>query len=843
MSPTLKPQAPEQRTNAPDAFPRGRHGAVLEPTKGKGVEKLQLKVGGMSCSFCVATMTKALERAEGVHRASVNLAHEEALIEYEPARVSPRQLKKLIIDLGYTVRDPRKVLTFEEEHAMMLAERNNLLVAAGFTVIAQTMMILMWTGAVRHPQSVPLLPLLMPLLAFGTVFGPGWHILLMAWASLRRGILNQHVLLEFGAFAGLAGGILGYFSPTFPIADFFGVSVFITTYHLLSGYVSLRVRTRSSQAVRKLLSLVPPTARLVRDGREEEIPLEQIRVGDLVRVRPGESIPVDGEVAEGTSAVNESLVTGEPIPQEKRPGDAVIGGSVNQTGSLLVRVTKVGEESFLQQVARSVEEARALKPGILALVDRVLKIYVPGVLVAAGLAFVIWTLGAWAVTGSPNWARSIFAVLAVLVMGYPCALGMASPLAMIRGGGMAAERGVLMRSAEAFQVLKDIRKVVLDKTGTITRGKPAVTDIRPESGHSRQDILKFAAAAERLSEHPLAGAIVASAEAQQISVSKAGDFQATPGMGVSATVEGHRVLIGKPQFLIAEQVDVASGKDSIDEISRRGNTVVALAIDGEFAGLIGIADQIKPDAREAIRQIRAGGLDPLMLTGDNSRTTQAVAQEVGISEFRAEVLPQDKAAVILELQNQGYRVAMVGDGINDAPALMQADVGIAIGAGTDIAIESADVVLVGERLSAVLDAWTIGKSSYKKTVQNLSLAFAFNGIGVPFAVTGLLHPVWAMVAMIASVTTILTNSFGGRLLPRRRVAPEAQLILRVANMHCDQCMTAIKRAVGKLKGVEDVAGDLSKQVVTVTYREGEAEPDGIREAIIEQGFQLTDEAA
>ncbi|TAM83380.1 MAG: heavy metal translocating P-type ATPase [Acidobacteria bacterium] len=841
MSPDLIPQAPQHRSNVPDAFAPGRS-AAIEPGISRGVEKLQLKVGGMSCSFCVASMTKALERAEGVRRASVNLAHEEALVEYEPSRMSARELKKIIIDLGYTVRDPRKVLTFEEEHAMMLGERNNLLVAAGFTAIALTMMILMWTGVVRNPQSVPLLPLLMPLLAFGTVFGPGWHILLMAWASLRRGILNQHVLLELGAFAGLAGGILGYFSPTFPIADFFGVSVFITTYHLLSGYVSMRVRTRSSQAVRKLLSLVPPTARLVRDGKEEEIPLELIRVGDLVRVRPGESIPVDGEVAEGASGVNESLVTGEPIPREKKPGDEVIGGSINQTGALLVRVTNVGEESFLQQVARSVEEAHALKPGILALVDRVLAIYVPAVLGAAGLALVIWTLGAWAVTGSPNWTRAILAVLAVLVMGYPCALGMASPLAMIRGGGMAAERGVLMRSGEAFQVLKDIQKVALDKTGTITRGEPAVTDIRAEPGHSREDILRFAAAAERASEHPLARVIVASAQSEQISVPDAGAFQATPGMGVSATVEGHRVLVGKAQFLTAEQVDVASGKDSIDEMSRRGNTVVALAIDGIFAGLIGIADQIKPDARAAIRQMRAAGIEPLMLTGDNRRTAEAVAQEVGISEFRAEVLPQDKAAVILGLQDQGFKVAMVGDGINDAPALMQADVGIAIGAGTDIAIESADVVLIGERLSAVVDAYSIGKSSYRKTVQNLSLAFAFNGIGVPFAVTGMLHPVWAMVAMIASVTTILTNSFAGRLLPGHRAGREAQLTLKVGNMHCGHCMAAMRTAVAKRRGIEDVAGDLSKKVVTVTYREGEAEPDGIREAIIEQGFQLTDEA-
>ncbi|MFP5211659.1 MAG: heavy metal translocating P-type ATPase [Acidobacteriota bacterium] len=805
--------------------------------RGSGIEKLQLKVGGMSCSFCVASMTKALERTEGVRRASVNLAHEEALIEYEPAKVSPMQLKKLIIDLGYTVRDPRKVLTFEEEQEVMLGERRNFLIAAGFAVIAIAMMSLMWAGVVSNPPPKPL-PILMPFLALATIFGPGWHILQMALASLRRGILNQHVLLEFGAFAGLIGGVLGYFSSSFPIADFFAVSVFITTYHLLSGFVSLRVRTRSSQAVRKLLSLVPPAARVVRDGTEEELPLEQVRPGDTVRVRPGESIPVDGEVIDGSSGVNESLVTGESMPQAKKAGDEVIGGSMNQTGTLLVRVTKVGEDSFLHQIARSVEEARALKPGILALVDRVLATYVPTVLGAAFLAFTVWTLGAWLVTGSPDWTRAIFAVLAVLVMGYPCALGMASPLAMIRGGGMAAEHGVLMRSAEAFQILKDVRKVILDKTGTITRGEPSVTDIQPASDWSNDEILRLAAASERASEHPLAQAILASAAAQHLSIPSASDFQATPGMGVAAIVEGHRVLIGKPQFLKEGHIEIASAIEQVEVMSAKGDTVVALAIGGRLAGLIGIADQIKPDARDAIQRMRAAGLEPMMVTGDNARTAEVVARQVGITDYRSEVLPQNKAAVVRELQDQGFRVAMVGDGINDAPALMQADVGIAIGAGTDIAIESADVVLVGQRLGAVVDAFYIGRSSYRKTVQNLSLAFAFNGIGVPLAITGLLHPVWAMVAMIASVTTVLTNSFAGRLLPKKRRGRQAEMTFNVLNMHCENCVAAIRRAVTKLNGVQDVKGDIDQHTICIVYREGEADPDGIRAAILDQGFQV-----
>ena len=737
-----------------------------------GTEKVQFKISGMACSFCVASITKALGRMEGVRDVNVNLAHEETLVEYEPMKVGPAKLKETLLDLGYTVRDANKVRSFEEEEAEIREQRNNLLMAAGFTAVALGAMALMWLDLLP-PQGMAAMFWLMPILALSTMFGPGWHILTMAWASLRRGILNQHVLLELGAFAGLAGGFLGYLYSAFPVPDFFGVAVFVTTYHVLSGYVSLLVRTRASQAVRRLLGLVPATARVVRGGREEEVPIEQVKLADLVRVRPGESIPVDGEVVEGASGVDESLVTGESMPAEKTQGDAVIGGSINQTGTLLVRVTKVGAESFLSQVARQVEEARALKPGILAIVDRVLQVYVPAVLLFAGGAVLAWTLGAWFFTGAPDWTRAIFAALAVLVMGYPCALGMATPLAMIRGGGMAAERGILMRSAEAFQVLKDVRKVVLDKTGTITRGDPAGVGLVALGGHDRREALRLAAAAEASSEHPLARAVVALAEAQRIELPKAENFQAAAGKGVTATVEGRRIAIGSPAFMQSEGQQVQAMQEA-------GNTVIVVAIDEEPAALIAIADQLKADAIEAIERLKQAGLEPVMLTGDNWRTAKAVAEKVGITEYRAEVLPQDKAQVVRDFQRQGHRVAMVGDGINDAPALMQADVGIAIGAGTDIAIESADIVLIGERLGAVVDAYYIGKASYRKTVQNLSLAFAFNGIGVPLAATGLVHPVWAMIAMAASVSTVLANSFAGQLLPKGRRGRQAQLTLKIA---------------------------------------------------------------
>jgi heavy metal translocating P-type ATPase len=521
------------------------------------------------------------------------------------------------------------------------------------------------------------------------------------------------------------------------------------------------------------MDLRPAAARVLRNGIEEEVPVEEVLSGDLVRIRPGEGIPVDGEVVEGRSGVDQSLVTGESIPIERTAGDEVIGGSVNQTGTLLVRVTKVGEESFLRQVARSIQEARALKPGVLQLVERVLKWFVPAVLTAAGIAFTLWTLGAWLVTGEPDFGRAVFAALGVLVMGYPCALGMATPLAMIRGGGIAAQKGILMRSGEAFQVFKDVRTVVLDKTGTLTRGKPQVVEVAAAETGQEIRVLALAAAAESRSEHPLARAVLERAEEKGGSYPEARDFEAIPGRGIRAVVEDSEILVGSPRFLAEEGVNLGPLRERLETLEMRGRTVIAVAEAGEAAGLIAVADTLKEDAREAVDRMKHAGLEPVMLTGDNRKAAETIAAQAGIREVMAEVLPEQKAEEIRQLQRGGRRVAMVGDGINDAPALMQADVGIAIGAGTDIAIESADVVLVGNRLGGVVDAYHIGKSSFRKTVQNVALAFAFNGIGVPAAVTGLVHPALAMIAMAASVGTVLLNSFGGRLIPRRAGGKES----------------------------------------------------------------------
>ncbi len=821
----------------------------MQRTAVSKLAKLQVKIGGMSCSFCTESIRKACSRLEGVQNVSVSLAHEEALIQYDPSKLEPWQIEETLRSLGYTIRDPRKIRSFEEEEAELRRERKRLISSGIVTAIAAAMMIALWLGL---PQRLGLvgadLELMLTMMNIGSiylavtnVFIIGFPILRMAFHSLRRRILNQHVLLEFGAFGGLAGGTLGFFLPNFPIADFFAVSVFITTYHILSGYASLLVRTRSSQAVRKVLAMQPPAARVVSDGKERMVPVEDVMVGDIVRVLPGESIPVDGVVADGFSTVDESIVTGEPIPVEKATGSEAIGGSINIDGSLKIKVTKIGQESFLQQVARYIEEARALKPGILQLLDVVLKYYVPGVLLFASAGFLSWSLGAWIFLGAPDIPRATFATLAVLVMGYPCALGMATPLATIRGGGMAALKGIIIRSSESFPAFKDVKKIVLDKTGTITVGKPAVKEVQAVSGYKANEVLWIAASLEKLSEHPLGKAIVRRAEEAGLKLDEPTDFRNHPGKGIKAILKGKAALVGNVR-LFQENIDLTQAAHVMKGLEEEGLTVVAVSYDHKLVGLIGIGDQIKGDAAEAIAQLKMVGIEPIMITGDNERTARSVARQVGIERVLAQVLPDQKADRVRELQEQGYRVAMVGDGINDAPALMQADVGIAIGAGTDIAIESADIIIMGDRLTAVLDAYHIAKNSYNKTKQNLALAFAFNGIGVPAATTGLIHPAWAMIAMIASVSTVLANSFGGRLIPKAKPQKgelrKKTITLKVPTIHCKRCVSSLEETVNRIPGVFEVGGDHAQKLLVVSYHGGPETEERIRGEITKKGYVI-----
>lgn len=772
-----------------------------------GRARFRAKIGGLHCSLCTSTIEKAIGRQPGVNKVAVSLTHEQALVDYDPTLVQPEQLLQTLREIGYTIRDPRKLRPYEEEEAELVRESLRLVAAIGFSLVtiglitrlmtAGSLIIPAVTGVSLIAVAVLLLrgrgtanaltgalglsaitigalvvnarellrhtvvPWVVGLFAVAVTFGLAWHILVMAAQSLRRGILNQHVLLELGAFAGIVGGVIGlaFQSPGYPTAPFFAVSVLIVNYHIFSEFLSLLVKTRSSQSVRRLLELQAETARVLRRGQEKEVPIEEVVVGDLVRIRPGERIPVDGVVVAGYSAVDESFVTGEPIPVEKTDGDPTIGGSINGSGTLLVKVSVVGEETFIQQVIRHVEDARALKPGLLHLVDRILVIYTPTVLGVAGLSLLGWTLGVWLLTGQLDVQRAVFAALSVLVMGYPCAVGIAAPLAIVRGAGAAADRGIIMRTGEAFQAFGSVRYIVLDKTGTLTQGRPTVQEI--EALGDPNEVLAVAAAAESSSEHPLGRAVLEEALALHIPLLQVETFESFPGRGVAATIAGLRVMVGRPQFLQEAGVDISPLSARIHSLETAGRTVIAVSQDKRLLGAIALGDTLRPDAAATVAGIRKAGLIPVLVTGDNPRAADRVAQQLGIDEVRAGVLPGQKAEIIRQFQAAG-RVAMVGDGINDAPALMQADVGIAMGHGTDIAIESSDIILVRDRLELVLVARDISIQSYRKTKQNVALAFLFNGIGVPAATTGLVYPVWAMAAMALSVTTIFINSIGSR---------------------------------------------------------------------------------
>jgi heavy metal translocating P-type ATPase len=778
-----------------------------EPSATPGRKKIRARIGGLHCSLCTGTIERALGRMPGVKKVAVSLTHEQALVEYDPQVARPEALLQTLKDIGYTISDPRKLRAFDEEERDLVREGRRFVLAvvlsiasipiiadpsvgwigflpalvcislggfvylvlrssgwwiaigatSGLTVMALSLLYLNLEGYLTN-----IAPWLTGVLAVALVFGVGGHILHMALQALKRGILNQHVLLEVGAFAGITGGVIGLVlnRPGYPTAPFFAVAVMVGTYHIFSEWLSLIVKTRSSQAVKRLLDLQPETARVERDGSEIALPIAEVRVGDLVRIRPGERIPVDGKVVSGHSGVDQSHVTGEPMPVERQPGDAVIGGSINGTGTLLVEVTAVGEGSFLQKVIREVEDARALKPGILHLVDRVLQIYTPTVLAVAGLAFLGWLLGPYLLGGGPDLERAIFAGLSVLVMGYPCAVGISAPLSIVRGAGEAAGKGILMRTGEAFQGFRLVRAVALDKTGTITQGRPAVQEIEVERV-PKEELLAVAAAAEASSEHPLAQAIVKVAFERGVVPPDVESFEAVPGKGVVARIADEEVVVGSPSFVRSRGIDLDPFADRIEKLEEAARTVIVVGRSHTILGVLALGDEVKPDARTAIAQLKVARLRVVLLTGDNDWAARKVAREVGIDEVHAGIQPQDKAELVRRLQAGGTRVAMVGDGINDAPALMQADVGIAMGRGTDIAIESADIIILSNRLEALPIARDISCCSYRKMVQNVVLAFLFNGAGIPLAATGLIHPIWAMVAMAVSVTAIFVNSLWG----------------------------------------------------------------------------------
>ncbi len=759
--------------------------AVQETGYEVPTETVILPIGGMTCASCAAHVEKALGRVPGVVQASVNLATEKATVTFVPGVAGFDDFRKAVAEAGYQVLEVPAEAAAEEEREdeaerKMRQARFRMRVAWALTAPIILWMLPEMIWGVMWPNEM-VSNAGMILLALPVLFWVGRRTYRSGLTAVLHGYANMDTLISLGTGVSLLTGPASFF---FPVANYAGVAAMIMAFHLTGRYVEETARGRASQAIRKLLELGARTARILQDGREVEVPVEAVQVGDVMVVRPGEKVPTDGIVLEGESAVDESMATGESMPVNKHPGDEVIGATVNQEGLLKVRATRVGRDTFLAQVIRLVEEAQGSKVPIQEFADRVTGMFVPVVMSIAVLTLAAWLLFPGAMTSLVRvgaflpWVNpdlgavtlAIVSTVAVLVIACPCALGLATPTALMVGSGMGAEHGILIRSGEAIQTLKDVRVVVFDKTGTITKGKPEVTDLipNPESPIPASQLLYQAASAERGSEHPLGRAIVERAEAEGLTLAGPREFQALRGKGVVATVDGHRVLVGSRRLMEEHRLDVAPLEETLRRLEEEARTAILVAVDDHLAGVLAVADTLKEDSRDAIAELHWMGLETAMITGDNRRTAEAIARRVGIDHVLAEVLPDGKVAEVRKLQEQMGLVAFVGDGINDAPALAQADVGIAIGTGTDIAIEAGDVTLVRGELTGVVEAINLSRATFRKIRQNLFWAFFYNVVMIPLAVVGWMHPVLAEIAMATSSVTVVTNA---NMLRRVEIRP------------------------------------------------------------------------
>jgi len=740
-----------------------------------------LEIGGMTCQSCVQAVSRALRRLDGVYQANVNLATNEAVVRHDPEGAPIPTLIRAVESSGYSAREARGAGEREDgSEREMRQARRRMVLAWGLTGPLLVVMVPFMLGveALRpyhHVHDWAMVLLALPVLVIA-----GFNTYRSGWKGLVRLSANMDTLIMLGSGAAFLTGPPAL--AGLPVLNYAGVGAMILAFHLTGRYVEARARGRAGRAIRSLLELGARSARVVRGGREVEVPVEQVAVGDVMVVRPGEKVPTDGVVVEGRSAVDESMATGESVPVAKAEGDEVIGATINAHGLLRVRATKVGEETFLAQVVRMVREAQGSAVPVQAFADRVTAYFVPAVIALALCTFVAWLVAPGALgrmaalaSGLLPWvnphaspvALAVFAGVAVLVIACPCALGLATPTALMVGTGMGAQNGILIRSGQAIQAMKDVRTIVLDKTGTITRGRPEVTDVVAVGGAREPEVLRLAAAVEAGSEHPLAGAVVARARADGIETGGVTDFEAVAGAGVRGRVDGRDVLVGARSLLPEGSVDDAAA-GALERLENEGRTAVIVAAGGRVLGVLGIADAVKEGSAGAIAALKAMGLDVAMITGDNERTARAVAAQVGIERVLAGVLPARKVEEVRRLQAEGAPVAMVGDGINDAPALAQADVGIALGTGTDVAIESADVTLVRGDLGAVVSAVKLSRATFRKIRQNLLWAFGYNLVAIPAAVLGLLHPLIAEAAMALSSVSVVANS---TLLRRADIRP------------------------------------------------------------------------
>ena len=724
--------------------------------------EVTVRIGGMVCASCAQVIEISLADLDGVYEARVNLAAETAQIVYNPALVTASDIRAAIEDAGYQYLGLLEEVSEDAEARMREEDLRDkfLRFTVGFAVSIPLFLIMLFRvpEMVALPVSINLIMLIITAPVFLYVSAP---IFRAAAAALRNRALTMDVMYAMGIGVAYGASILGTFEIVLtPAFNFYDTAVMLASFLTLGRYLEARAKGRTSEAIRKLIGLRPKTATVLREGREIEVPVEDVVVGDILLIRPGEKVPVDGTVVGGESSVDESMITGEAIPADKREGDEVVGGTLNVNGVLRVRAGRIGKDMVLSQIIRLVRDAQGSKPPVERIADVAVSYFIPVVLVIATAAFLIW----YVVLGAPL-LFALTVLISVLVVACPCALGLATPTAVTVGIGRGAELGVLIRNGEALEISESLTAVVFDKTGTLTRGRPDVTNI-VAFGVPEDRILAVAAAVEKNSEHPLAAAVVRRAESAGVVVPASERFTSFGGRGVSAVVEGEEVLIGNQPFLEEHLVTIPEeAKDRIAALQDEGKTAVLVAAGGTLRGILAIADTLKATTKAAIADLKRMGLAVTMITGDNERTAHAIAQEVGIEDVHAGVLPQDKAREVRALQERGEVVAFVGDGINDAPALAQADVGIAIGSGTDVAIESGDIVLIRDDLIDAVAAIELSRKVMSRIKQNLFWAFAYNAALIPLA-AGILYPIYgitfqpelAALAMALSSVTVVSLS-------------------------------------------------------------------------------------
>ncbi len=733
--------------------------------RNRHMQTLTLPVEGMTCASCVVRVEKALKNIAGVQDVSVNLASEKARIEFDPTRVTLDQLQKAVSDSGYALILPREGngeigptdASKDDAHRRL---KNEFIFSLVLTVpiMALSMLNMFESTAAWLPLSLDMTNRILLVLTSPVIFLSGRRFFRAFWAATRHRTADMNTLVAVGTGSAYAYSAMAVLFPELLGSAhlhhvYFDTTATIITLILLGKLLESRAKNRASDAIKRLMGLQPKTARVIRDGVEHDVPIEDVVVGDRIVVRPGEKIPVDGVVLDGGTSVDESMVTGESMPVDKTVGARVIGGTINRNGSITLRASAVGKDTLLAHIAKLVEDAQGSKAPIQSLADQIASVFVPIVIGIAILSFLLWYF-----VGGIGFTASLVNFIAVLIIACPCALGLATPTAIMVGTGRGAALGVLIKNAESLERAHRIRTVVLDKTGTITEGKPSVTDVFPFEGYDEVTILQQAAALERKSEHPLGEAIVEYAKNRGISFKEPEAFQSLTGFGVVGVLDGVPVIVGNAALLKDYAVHL-NGEDAVlSNFSDEGKTPVFVAINGRPAGVIAIADRVKAGAREAISRLKQMGLEVVMITGDNERTAASIAAQVGVDRVIAGVLPQDKARHVQAIQAERKIVAMVGDGINDAPALAQADVGIAIGTGTDIAMETADITLMRGDLMSLVHAIRLSAATLRTIKQNLFWAFIYNVIGIPLAAFGVLNPMIAAAAMAFSSVSVVSNS-------------------------------------------------------------------------------------